>query len=115
LACTSVFECRITFQPAPAKQGIVFRRTDCPGLPPIRAHVSEVSGSERRTQLGRGPQAVHTVEHVLAAVMGMGIDDVTIDMNGPEPPILDGSAAPFLAALSDAGLATLEASRIFWI
>ena len=45
-------ECQITFQPAPAKQGIVFRRTDCPGLPPIRAHVSEVSGSERRTQLG---------------------------------------------------------------
>src|SRR6266566_9348660 len=92
--------CRITFQPAPAKQGIVFRRTDCPGLPRIRAHVSEVSGSERRTQLGTGAQAVHTVEHVLAAVMGMGIDDVTIDMNGPEPPILDGSAAPFLTALS---------------
>jgi UDP-3-O-[3-hydroxymyristoyl] N-acetylglucosamine deacetylase / 3-hydroxyacyl-[acyl-carrier-protein] dehydratase len=106
-------ECRITFQPAPAKQGIVFRRTDCPGLPPIRAHVSEVSGSERRTQLGRGPQAVHTVEHVLAAVMGMGIDDVTIDMNAPEPPILDGSAAPFLAAMSDAGLATLEGEPDF--
>ena len=106
-------ECRITFQPASAKQGIVFRRTDCPGLPPIRAHVSEVSGSERRTQLGRGAQAVHTVEHVLAAVMGMGIDDVTIDMNGPEPPILDGSAAPFLAALSDAGLATLEGEPDF--
>src|SRR6266404_2312014 len=105
--------CRITFQPAPAKQGIVFRRTDCPGLPPIRAHVSEVSGSERRTQLGRGAQAVHTVEHVLAAVMGMGIDDVTIDMNGPEPPILDGSAAPFLAALSEAGLAMLQGEPDF--
>jgi UDP-3-O-[3-hydroxymyristoyl] N-acetylglucosamine deacetylase/3-hydroxyacyl-[acyl-carrier-protein] dehydratase len=105
--------CRITFQPAPAKQGILFRRTDCPGLPPIRAHVSEVSGSERRTQLGRGAQAVHTVEHVLAAVMGMGIDDVTIDMNGPEPPILDGSAAPFLAALSEAGFATLEGEPDF--
>jgi UDP-3-O-[3-hydroxymyristoyl] N-acetylglucosamine deacetylase / 3-hydroxyacyl-[acyl-carrier-protein] dehydratase len=105
--------CRITFQPAPAKQGILFRRTDCPGLPPIRAHVSEVSGSERRTQLGKGAQAVHTVEHVLAAVMGMGIDDVTIDMDGPEPPILDGSAAPFLAALSEAGLAALEGEPDF--
>jgi len=105
--------CRITFQPAQAKQGIVFRRTDCPGSPRIRAHVSEVSGSERRTQLGRGKQSVHTVEHVLAAVTGMGIDDLTIDMDGPEPPILDGSAAPFFTALSDAGLATVDGEPEF--
>jgi UDP-3-O-[3-hydroxymyristoyl] N-acetylglucosamine deacetylase/3-hydroxyacyl-[acyl-carrier-protein] dehydratase len=105
--------CRITFQPASARQGIVFRRTDCAGLPRIRAHVSEVSASERRTQLGRGEHAVHTVEHVLAAVAGMGIDDVTIDMNAPEPPILDGSAAPFIEALSAAGLADLEGEPDF--
>ena len=105
--------CRITFQPATAKQGVVFRRTDCPGLPRIRAHVSEVSGSERRTQLGKGDYAVHTVEHVLAAVSGLGIDDVLIDMDGPEPPILDGSAAPFLAALKDAGMASLEGEPEF--
>lgn len=106
-------QCRITFQPAPAKQGIYFRRTDSPGMPRIRAHVSEVSGSERKTQLGRGAHAVHTVEHVLAAVTGMGIDDVTIDMDGPEPPILDGSAAPFVAALSEAGLAAVEGEPDF--
>lgn len=105
--------CRITFQPAQGKQGIVFRRTDCPGSPRIRAHVSEVSGSERRTQLGRGKQSVHTVEHVLAAVTGMGIDDLTIDMDGPEPPILDGSAAPFFTALCDAGLATVDGEPEF--
>jgi UDP-3-O-[3-hydroxymyristoyl] N-acetylglucosamine deacetylase/3-hydroxyacyl-[acyl-carrier-protein] dehydratase len=105
--------CRITFQPASNKQGIVFRRTDCPGSPRIRAHVSEVSASERRTQLGKGDHAVHTVEHVLAAVTGIGIDDVTIDMDGPEPPILDGSAAPFFLALSDAGLATVEGEPEF--
>ena len=105
--------CKITFQPAASRQGIVFRRTDCPGLPRIRAHVSEVSGSDRRTQLGKGDHAVHTVEHVLAAVTGMGIDDVTIDMDGPEPPILDGSAAPFLAALSAAGLASVEGEPEF--
>jgi len=91
----------------------MFRRTDCPGLPRIRAHVSEVSGSDRSTQLGKGDHAVHTVEHVLAAVTGMGIDDITIDMDGPEPPILDGSAAPFLAALSDAGVALLEGEPEF--
>ena len=105
--------CKLTFQPARAKQGIVFRRTDCPGLPQIRAHVSEVSSSERRTQLGKGDHAVHTVEHVLAAVTGMEIDDITIDMDGPEPPILDGSAAPFLAALSEAGLASLKGEPEF--
>ncbi|HUQ99801.1 MAG TPA: bifunctional UDP-3-O-[3-hydroxymyristoyl] N-acetylglucosamine deacetylase/3-hydroxyacyl-ACP dehydratase [Gemmatimonadaceae bacterium] len=98
--------CRITFQPAPSKQGIVFRRMDCAGAPRIRAHVSEVTASERRTQLGKGEYAIHTVEHVLAAVSGMQIDDLTIEMDGPEPPILDGSAAPFLAALTEAGLAT---------
>jgi UDP-3-O-[3-hydroxymyristoyl] N-acetylglucosamine deacetylase / 3-hydroxyacyl-[acyl-carrier-protein] dehydratase len=105
--------CKITFQPAPARQGIFFRRTDCAGLPRIRAHVSEVSASERRTQLGKGEHAVHTVEHVLAAVTGMCIDDVTIDMDGPEPPILDGSAAPFVAALSEAGLANVDGEPDF--
>ncbi|HST07862.1 MAG TPA: bifunctional UDP-3-O-[3-hydroxymyristoyl] N-acetylglucosamine deacetylase/3-hydroxyacyl-ACP dehydratase [Gemmatimonadaceae bacterium] len=105
--------CRITFQPALSRQGIVFRRTDFPGAPRIRAHVTEVSGSERRTQLGKGDHAVHTVEHVLAAVVGLGIDDVTIDMDGPEPPILDGSAAPFLTALTEAGLAPLKGEPDF--
>jgi len=105
--------CKITFQPAPARQGIFFRRTDCAGLPRIRAHVSEVSASERRTQLGKGEYVVHTVEHVLAAVTGMCIDDVTIDMDGPEPPILDGSAAPFVAALSEAGLANVDGEPDF--
>ena len=106
-------QCRITFQPAAKKQGIVFRRTDCPGSPAIRAHVNEVSGSERRTQLGRGDHSVHTVEHVLAAVTGIGIDDLTIDMDGPEPPILDGSAAPFFTALSEAGLAAVDGEPEF--
>ena len=105
--------CRVTFQPATVKQGIVFRRVDCPGQPRIRAHVSEVSGSERRTQLGRGDQAIHTVEHVLAAVNGLGIDDITIEMDGPEPPILDGSAAPFVEALSGAGLASIAGEPEF--
>ena len=105
--------CRISFHPAASKQGIVFERTDCPGSPRIRAHVSEVSGSERRTQLGKGDHSVHTVEHVLAAVSGLEIDDVTIEMDGPEPPILDGSAAPFLAALAEAGLVSVEGEPEF--
>jgi UDP-3-O-[3-hydroxymyristoyl] N-acetylglucosamine deacetylase/3-hydroxyacyl-[acyl-carrier-protein] dehydratase len=105
--------CRVTFQPAMSRQGIVFRRTDQAGSPRIRAHVSEVSGSDRHTRLGKADYAVHTVEHVLAAVTGIGIDDVTIDMDGPEPPILDGSAAPFLAAFREAGLAALDGEPEF--
>ena len=105
--------CRVTFQPARSRQGIVFRRTDVAGHPRIRAHVSEVSGSDRHTRLGKGESAVHTVEHVLAAVTGMGIDDLTIEMDAPEPPILDGSAAPFLAAFREAGLATVDGEPEF--
>ncbi len=82
--------CRLTFQPAPEGQGIVFIRTDVPGGAPIPALVDQVSASERQTQLGTEPAAVHTVEHVLAAVSAYGIDDLTIAMDGPEPPILDG-------------------------
>jgi len=105
--------CTVTFQPATARQGIVFRRTDCVGTPRIRAHVGEVSASERRTQLGKGEHAIHTVEHVLAAVSGLGIDDVIIDMSGPEPPILDGSAAGFVSALIAAGVATVDGEPDF--
>lgn len=96
--------CRLTFQPAVSGQGIVFVRTDVPGGP-IPAFVDQVSASERQTRLGDDPGAVHTVEHVLAAVVGHRIDDLTITMDGPEPPILDGSAAQFFNALRSAGLA----------
>ena len=97
--------CRITFQPAPPGQGIRFQRTDLPGAPPVPAHVDQAVLSERRTQLGSGERALHTVEHVLAAVAAAGIDDLTIELDGPEPPILDGSAGPFFEALIEAGLA----------
>jgi UDP-3-O-[3-hydroxymyristoyl] N-acetylglucosamine deacetylase/3-hydroxyacyl-[acyl-carrier-protein] dehydratase len=99
--------CRLTFRPARAGQGIVFIRTDVPNGAPIPALVDQVSGSERKTQLGADPVVVHTVEHVLAAVSAHGIDDLTIEMDGPEPPILDGSAAPFFEALHSAGLAAV--------
>ena len=97
-------ECELTFHPAEAGSGVVFRRVDIAGQPRIPARVSEVTATERRTQLGSGPGAIHTVEHVLSAVAALDLDDLLIDMSGPEPPILDGSAAPFYDALSDAGI-----------
>ena len=99
--------CTLTFKPAGAGDGIKLLRTDIEGAASIAATVDQVSETERRTQLGSGANTVHTVEHVLAAVAAIGIDDVLIEMSGPEPPILDGSADPFYKALSSAGLAAL--------
>jgi UDP-3-O-[3-hydroxymyristoyl] N-acetylglucosamine deacetylase/3-hydroxyacyl-[acyl-carrier-protein] dehydratase len=98
--------CRLTFVPAAAGSGIRFRRSDLSGAPETPAHVSVAVAAERRTQLGEGAAALHTVEHVLAAVAGLAIDDLVIELDGPEPPILDGSAEPFRAALAEAGFIT---------
>ncbi len=96
--------CELTFAPAAVGTGVTFRRVDLPGSPETRAHADLAVLTERQTQLGEGEGALHTVEHVLAAVAGAGVDDVTIEMNGAEPPILDGSARPFLEALQSAGV-----------
>lgn len=100
--------CRLTFMPGKPGQGVMLRRVDLSDAQPIPAVVDQVSDTERRTQLGKGDNTVHTVEHVLAAVAALGIDDIMIEMDGPEPPIADGSAAPFFDLLSSAGLATHE-------
>jgi UDP-3-O-[3-hydroxymyristoyl] N-acetylglucosamine deacetylase / 3-hydroxyacyl-[acyl-carrier-protein] dehydratase len=92
-------------QRAPSGQGIVFQRTDLPGAPVIPARLSEVQSTERRTALGQGETVVQTVEHVLAAAAALQIDDLTIEINGPEPPIGDGSFAPYLSAMQQAGIA----------
>ena len=97
-------DCALTFRPAAPGTGIVFRRVDLAGSPTIPARVCEVTATERRTQLGDGEKAIHTVEHVLSAVAALEIDDLVIDMTGPEPPIADGSAAPFYDALTGAGI-----------
>ena len=96
--------CQLAFRPAPAGTGIVFHRTDLPGTPTIPALAEHAVLTDRRTQLGEGAIAVHTVEHVLAAVAGCGIDDLEIHLDANEPPIMDGSAAPFVEALLGAGI-----------
>ena len=106
--------CRLTFRPAPRGQGIAFARTDLPGSPMIPASVDTAVLTDRRTQLGQDPESVHTVEHVLAAVGALGIDDLTIALSGPEPPIVDGSSAPFVEALQRAGIAQQPGIVQFW-
>ena len=97
-------ECTLTFRPAPPRSGIVFRRTDLPREPAVVARAENAVLTERHTQLGSGEDAVHTVEHVLAAVAALEIDDIRIDLDAAEPPILDGSARPFYEALLSAGI-----------
>lgn len=96
--------CTLTFRPAPPGTGVRFRRIDLPGAPETPAHVTAAIAAERRTQLGEGEAALHTVEHVLAAVAGLALDDLLIEMDAAEPPIMDGSAEPFRAALAGAGV-----------
>ncbi len=91
-----------TFLPAPAGQGVVFRRVDLKGKPEVPALLSEVAAVERRTAIGKGDTTIHTVEHLLAAVAAHEIDDLTVELSGPEPPILDGSVQPYFEALEHA-------------
>ncbi len=97
-------ECRLTCRPGAPGQGILFRRIDLPGAPEIRAGIEQVGATERRTGLARNGANVETVEHVLAAVFALGVDDLVVELDGPEPPILDGSFAPFLELLESAGI-----------
>jgi UDP-3-O-[3-hydroxymyristoyl] N-acetylglucosamine deacetylase/3-hydroxyacyl-[acyl-carrier-protein] dehydratase len=96
--------CTLEFRPAPSGSGVTFQRTDLDGAAPIPARAEHAVLTERRTQLGEEPNAVHTVEHVLAVVHALELDDLVISMDGPEPPIMDGSAGPFFEALRDAGI-----------
>ncbi len=95
--------CTLEFHPSRSGSGIRFLRRDVVGALPIPALARHAVLSERRTQLGEEPNAVHTVEHVLAAVAALEIDDLVISLDGPEPPIMDGSAGPFFEALVGAG------------
>jgi UDP-3-O-[3-hydroxymyristoyl] N-acetylglucosamine deacetylase/3-hydroxyacyl-[acyl-carrier-protein] dehydratase len=93
-----------TLLPADEGTGVRFRRTDLSEPLEIAAGLEAVCQSERRTSLGEGDGAVHTVEHVLAAAAAHRIDDLVIELDGPEPPAGDGSAAPYFRALADAGV-----------
>jgi UDP-3-O-[3-hydroxymyristoyl] N-acetylglucosamine deacetylase/3-hydroxyacyl-[acyl-carrier-protein] dehydratase len=95
---------RVTCRPATAGQGILFRRTDLSGTPEIPARLSAVEATERRTAIGHGEETIHTVEHLLAAAGGLGLDDLNIDLDGPEPPILDGSFKPWFELLASGGI-----------
>lgn len=101
---------RIRFRPAEVDTGIRFRRTDLDGDPEIRVDLDHVASTERGTTLATGEVRVQTVEHVLAAVVALGIDNVRIEVDGPELPIGDGSFEPFHNQLIAAGRVEQSAS-----
>lgn len=92
----------LIFKPAPVDQGIVFVRTDIYGRPELKPEVSMVSDLVRSTTITSGHAKIHTIEHVLSALMGMGIDNIRVELDSNEPPILDGSAKFFVNLLQEA-------------
>jgi UDP-3-O-[3-hydroxymyristoyl] N-acetylglucosamine deacetylase/3-hydroxyacyl-[acyl-carrier-protein] dehydratase len=101
----------MTFKPAPVNYGYAFVRVDLEGSPVIEASAEYVVNTQRGTNLEKRGVVINTSEHVLAAVVALDIDNIIIEINAPEPPIMDGSSQPFIEALDKAGLTEQEAER----
>ncbi len=107
--------CTMTFRPAPENSGIKFVRTDLGGRPEIPANADFVVDISRGTTLGLGSAKVFTVEHVLAAIVGLQIDNIMIELDGIEPPIGDGSANPYVEILLEAGFVAQQAPKDYLV
>lgn len=99
------------FLPAEVDNGITIRRTDLPGQPTYQALADYVSATERGTVLEYGRWKVSTVEHALSALYALGVDNCLIEVDGPEMPILDGSALPFVTAIQQVGTTEQDAPQ----
>ena len=104
----------LKLQPAPVDFGLKFRRKDLQDEPTIDATIANLKTVERATTIGEGAVRVHTVEHILSALSAMGVDNAVIEMDANEPPIGDGSAAPYVELIKKAGTVAQEASRRFF-
>src|SRR4051794_6811263 len=104
----------LKLQPAPIDHGIKFKRKDLADEPTIDAHIANLKTVERATTIGEGALRVHTVEHVLSALSAMGVDNAIIEMDANEPPIGDGSAAPYVELIKKAGMVAQETPRRFF-
>lgn len=98
----------LTLEPANEHHGIQFCRTDLEGQPTIKADANAVDSTQRCTVLKKGEASVSTIEHLLAALSGCGVTNALVKIDGPEVPILDGSAQPFIQAIKEAGILTQE-------
>jgi UDP-3-O-[3-hydroxymyristoyl] N-acetylglucosamine deacetylase len=103
----------MTIKPAPPDHGITFIRKDIPSHPEINAKFDSVIDTNLSTTLGNNGFKVSTVEHLMAAFFGLGIENARVELDGPEVPIMDGSAAPFVFLLKSAGLRELRSPKRF--
>ncbi len=104
----------MTLKPANPGFGYSFQRIDLPGMPVIKADCDLVTDTSRGTTIESGGVKVSTVEHVLAALVGMGVDNCLIEINGPEIPIIDGSSEPFVEIIAEAGVVEQEATKTWY-
>ncbi|MEY3291540.1 MAG: hypothetical protein RLZZ266_565 [Bacteroidota bacterium] len=104
----------MTLHPANPGFGIQFQRVDLPNQPVIKADCDLVTDTSRGTTLQVGEAKVSTVEHILAALVGLGVDNLLIELNGPEIPIMDGSSAPFIEAIEKVGVLEQDAAKAWY-
>ncbi len=104
----------LTFKPAPANHGFKFKRIDLDGQPVIDADVDNVVDTSRGTTLSQNGAKISTTEHALAALVGTEIDNIMIEVDGPEVPIMDGSSRPYIDAILKAGIEEQNAERIYF-
>jgi UDP-3-O-[3-hydroxymyristoyl] N-acetylglucosamine deacetylase/3-hydroxyacyl-[acyl-carrier-protein] dehydratase len=104
----------MTLNPANPGYGIQFQRVDLPNKPIIKADCDLVTDTSRGTTLQVGEAKISTVEHILAALVGMGVDNVLIEVNGPEIPIMDGSSTPFIEIIEKIGVLELDAAKAWY-
>ncbi len=104
----------MTLKPANPGFGIQFQRVDLPNKPIIKADCDFVTETNRGTTLEVGEAKISTVEHLLAALVGMGVDNVLIELNGPEVPIIDGSAEPFVEVIDEVGVVEQNAAKVWY-
>jgi len=105
----------MTFKPAPENSGIIFKRIDLPGSPEIPADIDHVIDISRGTTIAKDGAEVHTVEHVLASIMGSEIDNIVVELDSNEPPIMDGSAKDYVETLKAAEIVEQNAKRDYLI
>lgn len=104
----------MTLKPAMPGFGIKFQRIDLPDQPIVKADVDYVVDTARGTTLEHNGARVSTVEHILAALVGMGVDNVLIELNGPEIPIMDGSSQPFIEYIEESGIQEQDAKKVYY-
>ena len=105
----------MTLNPSPVNSGIIFKRSDLKNAPLLKATINTVGATENNTTLGKGENSIHTVEHILSVLYGFSIDNLLIEIDGPEVPTMDGSSGSFIFVIKETGIQILEQAKNFLV